>query len=168
MTTTIDPRTAVVTIFQGDYLDRIRFIEQQHKAAVEAEKAGPPRMNDEIPESVSLAQQHKSLVAEAEASALNITVRALGRKAWRALVAAHPVRADNRADEIVGVNEDTFKDALVPVSIVSPELTPDELDQLSDAQFDTIYYTAFGLNRGPQSAPKVLPGSLTNPESAAI
>lgn len=165
--TTIEPRTAVVSIFQGDYLDRIRHLEQKHKAAVEAEKSGPPRMLSDLPLSASLADEHAALVAEAEDSALNITIRALSRKAWRTLVAEHPVRPDNKADEIVGVNEDTFKDALVPVSIVDPKLTDDELDQLSDAQYDSIYYTAFGLNRGTQPDPKVLPVSQPNQASDA-
>ena len=161
---TIEPRTAVVTIFQGDYMDRIRHLEQRHKAATDAEKSGPPRMNSEIPESVEIAKEHKALVAEAEATALNVTVRALTRRAWRELVAEHPVRDGNRADAVVGVNEDTFKDALVPLSIVEPVLTEDDLEVLSDAQWDQIYYTAFDLNRGTPS-PKALLVSQSNPES---
>ena len=163
---TIEPRTAVVPIFQGDYLDRIRHLEERHKQAKKDEQEGPPRLNSEIPVSVEIAKEHKALVTEAESSALNVTVRALPRKAWRELVEAHPVRPDNRADAIVGVNEDTFKDALVPISIVEPELTEDELDSLSDAQWDQIYYAAFYLNRGTQN-PKALLASPQSQESDA-
>lgn len=163
---TIEPRTAVVPIFQGDYLDRIRDLEAKHKQAVEDEKNGPPRMNDEIPVSIGLARAHKALVAEAEESALNVTVKALPRKMWRLLVENHPVREGNRADAVVGVNEDTFKDALVPVSIIDPDLSEDELDSFSDAQWDQIYYAAFYLNRGTQS-PKALLASQPNQESDA-
>lgn len=163
--TTFEPRTAVVTIFQGDYLDRIRFLEQKYQAAVESEKSGPPRMNDEVPESVGLAEEHKALVAEAEATALNVTLKALGRKAWRALVAQHPPRDGNDEDKAVGVNEETFKDALIAASVVAPDLSEDDLDALADTDNDALYYTAFGLNRSRVVGPKVLPVSQANQQS---
>lgn len=152
--TVIQPRTSVVTIYQGDYLDRIQHLERKAQAAREAADAAP-RMNDEVPDYLRLAEEHDALVQEAEESAVRITLRALRRSEWKALVAEHPPRDGNKGDAAVGVNELTFKDALVPASIIEPaEFGEDDLDCLSDADYDRLYYTAFALNRGSVAAPK--------------
>lgn len=166
--TTIKPRTATVDIYQGDYLDRIRHLEQRYEAAVRAE-GKTTRLASEVPESHALFEEHAALVAEAKESSIVVTVGALGRKGWRELVKAHPPREDNDSDEEMGVNEESFKDALVPVSIVSPEFTDEDLDNLADVDFDRIYYTAFALNRSPAASPKVLapPVSQESPTSVA-
>lgn len=161
--TIIQPRQATVVIYQGDYLDRIRHLERRYEAALASER-GTTRLLDEVPESVDLAAQHKALVAEAEESATTVTLKALGRKQWRALVAANPARDGNKEDEAVGVNEDTFKDVLVPVSILEPLLSEEDLDRISDIDFDRLYYTAFALNRSPAASPKALV-SPTSPGS---
>lgn len=149
----IEPRTSIVTIYQGDYLDRIRHLEQKYEAAVEAEKSSARLLSDAAT-SADIAEDHEALVAEAELSALEIRVRALGRREWRELVAAHPPRKDNRADQAVGVNEETFKDVLVAASIVSPDLSDDDLDSISDIDNDRLYFAAFALNRLEAPSPK--------------
>lgn len=150
---TIQPRTATVTIFQGDYLDRIRDLERRAEAAREA--AGRVRTLDEVPEYLQIAKEHDALVAEAEESALHVKVKALRRSEWKALVAEHPPRDGNKSDNAVGVNEDTFKDALVPASIIEPaDFSVDDLDELADVDFDRLYYAAFALNRAPGVGPK--------------
>jgi hypothetical protein len=151
---TFEPRTATVVIFGGDYLDRIRLLEQKAEAAKDAE-GGTPRRVGTTPEYLRLAKEHDDLVKEAEESALRVVVQALRRSEWKALVKEHPPRVGNKDDERVGANEDTFKDALIPVSIVEPAgFGEDDLDALSDADFDRIYYTAFSLNRGVAAGPK--------------
>ncbi|MFI5426052.1 hypothetical protein [Aeromicrobium sp. UC242_57] len=62
----IKPRTAVVDIYQGDYLARLRDLEQRHKAALIAEKSGTTLRNDEIPESQVIADEHAAVKLEAE------------------------------------------------------------------------------------------------------
>jgi len=171
----IKPRTAVVTIYAGDYLDRIRHLEQRAEAAKDASADAGPRMNDEVPEYLELAREHDALVAEAEESAVHVRVQALGRRHWKALVAAHPPRKagdgvsedEAKFDAANGVNVDTFKDALVYGgevevngekveyrTIVEPDLSPEDLDKLSDVDFDRVYFTAFSLNRVPAADPK--------------
>lgn len=165
----IKPRTATVTIFTGDHLDRIRHLERQHAAAVTAEDDGLTRLASDVPQSVELAEKHREAVDAAEADAIHVVVTALPRKVWRALVAEHPVRDGNRDDIAAGVNEDTFKDALVLggqvlinghptayASVLSPELTEADFDEMADVDYDRIYYAAFGLNRSPSSDPKAL------------
>lgn len=150
----IEARTSVVTIYTGDYLDRIRHLEAKAEAAREAADGGPRRMG-EIPEYVRLAEEHDALVAEAEERALHVKLRALGRREWKRLLDEHPPRKDNEDDAALGVNEDTFKEALVPASIVEPaDLTEDDLDALSAIDFDRLYLAAFGLNRAPGGDPK--------------
>lgn len=170
------PRSAVVTIWTGDYLDRIRHIERQAEAAKEAAEDAGPRLASDVPEYLELARQHDELVREAEKSAVHVTVQALPRKVWQALVAAHPPRTveknkvseqQARSDALSGVNDETFKDALVVGgeielngksvayrSVVEPELTEDDFDALSAVDFDRIYLTAFALNRGAVADPK--------------
>ena len=157
MSTIIKPRTAVVTIYQGDYLDRIDYLRRQAEAAAEAEQSGPRRSGQKS-EAMRLAAEHDALVAEANETAVHVKVQALGRKAWRELVDAHPPRDGNDEDKAAGVNEDTFKDALVAASIVEPEMTEGErvdfLDYMSSVDYDRIYVTAFSLNRVVAADPK--------------
>lgn len=166
----IKPRTAIVDIYQGDYLARLRDLEQRHKAALIAEKSGTTLRNDEIPESQTIADEHAAVKLEAEEGKVAVTLGALGRKGWRALVAAHPPRPDNDDDAGMGVNEEAFKDALVPLSVLSIEpasVTVDDLDDISDIDWDRLYYSAFALNRAPAAAPKALtpPASQEKPTS---
>lgn len=147
---TIQPRTSTVTIYQGDYIDRIRLLERKAEAAREASD-GAPRTLAEVPDYLTLAEQHDALVREAEESAVHVVVHALRRSEWKVLVAEHPARDGNKGDESVGVNEETFKDALVAASV---DLTADDLDNLSDIDFDRLYFAAFALNRAPASDPK--------------
>lgn len=165
--TTFEPRTATITIYQGDYLDRIRHLERKAEAAKDAAGSESSRLAHEIPEYLAIAERHDALVAEAEASAVNVKVKALGRRAWRDLVAKHPPRtveggaseADSKSDAAVGVNEETFKDELVAASIAEPEFSSraacDEFtDSLADVDYDRLYYTAFALNRSVAADPK--------------
>lgn len=162
MSSTFKQRTAVVTIYPGDYLDRIRHLEARFAAAVEAEKGSAPRTNDEVPESHQIAQEHDDLVAEAEIEAVHVRVGALPRKTWKKLVSEHPPRQPGdgvtemqaRSDALSGVNDDTFKEAVVPLSIIEPDLTEEDLDALADIDFDRLYMAALGLNRGKVEDPK--------------
>ena len=182
--TIIKPRTATVTILGEDYAERIgqlaraaedaRRREDEQAALREqgdhdnpAQRMGQRSTSTEKPKSVRLAEEHDALVAEAEAEGIKVVVKALGRKVWNALVAAHPPRPDNDEDEAAGVNEDTFKEALVcggtvtiggreePYrSILSPDLSDEDLDALSAVDFDRLYITAFALNRMSGGDPK--------------
>lgn len=187
-TNTIERRTAIVTIYGGDYLSRIRHLEQLAKAAQEAEAPGPRTLDDAVPEYLTIAQEHDALVREAEAQATHIKVQALPRRHWKAVCAKHPPRtvaADGvteriaMADAAVGVNEETFKDALVfgetvlingqeilVKSIVEPVgLSDEDIENLSDADFDRVYFTAFSLNRGMTADPKASLASQMTPKT---
>lgn len=172
---TIQRRTDVVTIYPGDYLARIRHLERQAEASQAAEAGGGITL-DEAPDYLEIAREHDELVKEADERATHIKLQALPRRQWKALCKKHPVRTVEkddvtekvaREDAAVGVNEETFKEALVfgdtveidgqmvPVrSIVEPALSTEELEELSDADFERVYLTAFALNRVTGGSPK--------------
>lgn len=178
---TIEPRTATVTIYGGDYLDRIRDLARRAEAAHDADDS--VRRVGSVPEYMRLAQEHDALVEEAEKHALRVKVKALGRRKWKSLAAEHPPRdpkdiPDHRGDEkfrcrcvacmdrMVGVNEETLADVLVPLAIVEPSLSEDDLDALSDADYNQLYVTAFMLNRGRPEGPKAGLASRMSQESS--
>jgi hypothetical protein len=162
MSTTITPRQARVHIFQGD--DEARILELRAEAdrlKPDQKRVTQPRLLHEDPEGeyVRACEAHDEFKREAETRALVITVQALRRKQWRSLVAANPPREDDAGDKQLGVNILTFPEALVPASIVAPTFDSpadrdDFLDQLSDAQYDELFWTAFRLNRGGGVDPK--------------
>lgn len=161
--TTFEPRTAVVRIFGGDYLDQIRDLEFRAEAAREAEEATGPRLGHETPEYLRLAEEHDALVREAEAQAVDVKIRALGRTEWRQMVVKHPPRAEgsvsdeiHRRDVALGFDQESFADELVPSSVVSPEWArdPAALDTLSDVDFERLWLTALGLNKAVMADPK--------------
>lgn len=175
--TIIEPRTAIVPVYGGDYQDRLRHLDNQIEAALEAEKGQPPRMLDEIPRSQELIQQYNELAQEAEKKATYVKLRALRRRTeWRPLADEHPPRTGDdvpeskrKSDERLGVNEETFREALVPAAIVDltrgeetrlwSDLTEAEreefLDVIADADFEALFINAYGLVNSFSSSPKV-------------
>lgn len=183
------PKTATITIYPGDYLDRIRHLEALAEADFEA-KDPLPLVNGDKPQYLTLAEQHDALVKEAEAEAVHVIVQALPRKVWTALTKAHPPRtaategATEREilfDTRAGVNEASFGEAFVttkgqieidsqPVefaSVIGPDgITDDDIDALASIDFQRIYLTAFALNRAAGDDPKAsLVSRLTQPNS---
>lgn len=160
MSTTFKPRTFAVTIYQGDDEARLLDLGRRVEQAQARDKASGPRLAGEPLEAPPLVDEYNDAVAKAEKRAAVVTLQALPRPKWRALVAEHKPREGNDEDAAVGVNEETFAEALVPVSVVS--IKPSQGDQdaflgvLSDAQFDELYKASFYLNRAVAPAPKAL------------
>src|SRR5690606_8706115 len=105
---------------------------------------------------------------------------------YRALVTAHPPRKgeDGKAlpsDNLLGVNEETFRPALVRHCIIGHRTTlededvhklePDFVDWLmefvSDRQMDTLFAAAFGVNRGDDAVPTQRRRSTTRSSAGA-
>jgi hypothetical protein len=167
---TIKPRTSTVVIHQGDYLDEIRHLEDQIAAAQAAESG--PRTLDEIPASQALIERHDALVAEAEAEAITVKVRNLGRRTYHDLKVKHPPRDDKPGDANLGCNEDTFFDELVPLSLVAPSFdTPTDLERfledLAPIDWERVKLAAFRVNEVATADPKPFPASRLMPESDA-
>lgn len=170
--TTIQPRTASVTIFQGDYLDEIEHLRRKVEATQSAEEGGPPRTLDEVPASVALIEQHDALVTEAEEASITVKVRNLGRKSYHDLKVKHPPRDDNASDANLGCNEDTFFDELVPLALVAPsfETAVDMqrfLEDLAPIDWERVKLAAFRVNEVASADPKRFPVSAPTLESDA-
>lgn len=162
-------RTAVVDIYPGDILARLRHLENRYEAARRTEALAGPRLNHEIPESVEIAREHTALLAEAEEVRIGIELQALPRKVFKELFQKHPPREGNATDQEVGVNDETFPEALVPPSLVDQSWV-ERLDEFSDVDFERLYLQAFHLNRSEHSAPKALrvsPLSQPNGETSS-
>jgi hypothetical protein len=105
----------------------------------------------------TLAQRLRDLEDEMRAATITVRLRALRRTAFRELIEQHPPRKDNKGDEIMGVNQTSFFDALVGESIVEPEFDEERLskllDNLTDAQFEKLANAAWGLNRRDVDVP---------------
>lgn len=165
------PRAAIVALYQGTDSEQIAVLREAAERAAKDESKAPRLMHEES-SAEALAAKHDEFVAEAKGRAIMVELRALGRKQWRALVAANPPRDGNEDDQAVGVDEDKFSEALVPASIATPAFERDAdrdafLDSLSDAQFSKLYITAFALNRTVAADPKELLGSERSPSSSA-
>lgn len=157
---TLSARTTRIPLYQGDDLARIESL----RADVERAKltsTGSARLGDDGSDVATAKAALAAACEEAEPRAVIVVVKALGRRQWRSLVATHPVREGEKEDEALGVNAESFPDALVPPSIAEPEWpTPADrdafLDALSDADFNRIFRAAFVLNRVPADDPKDL------------
>jgi hypothetical protein len=184
----VEPRTSEVTIYQGDYLDRLRFLAQRFEEVVKAESKTARTLAD-VPESDGIADEYDALKAEAEKTAIRVRIRAIRRSQYREMADKHPPRTGDDvdpgivlADSKMGVNEKDFRLVLVPAAIVEvsvgekstpwAEMSEDDredfLDTITEADFELLFSHAFALVNSFGSAPKALklPVSQTSPASA--
>jgi len=109
----------------------------------------------------AMAERIEALQAEIAENSWTFRLRALPHREFRALIGQHPPRIvkdeesgeerlDTR-DMYVGVNTETFYDALIQASLVDPELDDvefgDLVDKVTDRQYDTLSDAAWSLNR---------------------
>ncbi|MEV0646103.1 hypothetical protein AB0I28_12635 [Phytomonospora sp. NPDC050363] len=110
---------------------------------------------DSIPESDSLADPHAEkragLRKEIEASILTVKLRALGARKYDALTAEHPPRTDVLQDREMGINDLTFKPAILRACMVEPVLDDEGFEMLLDVitseEWERLLVTAVRLNR---------------------
>jgi len=172
---TIKPRTTRVVIYQGDDLEQLSVLdatvaraEKALSAAEQAKKASqqdarPRLMHEGVPEDPTInagldldvaRQDRDAFAAGAEERGVRVILRAVPRKQWRDLVAAHPARDGDTGDAQFGVNMETFPDALLPKSVDRDQSTIEGdtvefLESLSDYDYyDRLFLSAYALNRG--------------------
>lgn len=97
-----------------------------------------------------VAQQIQALREEMLEYSVVFKLHALPRRKWTAMVAAHPPREDNEPDRVMGLNQETFFDALVKACVVDPVLDAadwaDLDDRLSDGQWQALVNAAWAVN----------------------
>lgn len=165
MSLTLKPNSTVVTLLQGDDLDRVA--ELLAAVTQAASLTSPSRIGDADPTQDAI-RAYDAFMDEASERAVKVELVALPRKRYREMVAAHPARMVPGPDgaEVVheddadaGFNTDTLGDDLVPLSFAPGQFGTDFerdefVDALSDGQFSVLYSAALGLNRGFGPNPK--------------
>jgi hypothetical protein len=115
-----------------------------------------------------VAEQIEALRQQMTDATVAFRLRAMPRPAWREFTAGHPPRKDgddiDDRDQLLGVNVDTFFEALVRASVVEPELDGEDWDlllgdKLTDRQFDHLAQAAWALNRRDVDVPFSLAAS---------
>lgn len=121
----------------------------------------------------AITDEMRDLEEQMRASTVAVRLRALpddeegtpGRVRFNKLIAAHPPRQGNRRDANLGVNLDTFFDALVPLSVVDVTahdgdvFVPDAewivklLGKITSKQWNDLADAAFVLNGGSVDIP---------------
>ena len=201
---TLKPRTATIPIYQGD--DSERLAELRMAVAVAERQvmlkrqqwedsqrsAAPRRRGDDTPtaESVEKAETaaqdarnaYDAFVDEAAERAVEVVVRAIGRRRFRELVTAHPPRTEknDKGEDVThaddaeyGVDMETFPPALLTFAESGEEgvrtiVKPDEVtkspgalrdfldDDVTEGDYERIFTVAYWINRAPGSDPKEL------------
>ena len=81
-----------------------------------------------------------------------LRMRALGKRAWDALLKQHPPRKDNEEDAQLGYNADTFMEALIRECTYSPDDLDEETwrelldERLTEWQWAQLQNCALTLN----------------------
>lgn len=151
------PEKPVSICLRGDL--QVQFEELERKLA-EAEK----RTDDSLAGkgTRAIAQQIEDLREQMLEHTIEFRLRAMPRPQWRAFVDEHPPRKGDdggidERDKWLGVNTDTFPDAMVRLSVVDPVLDDDDwatLDAaLTDRQFDLLCDAGWALNRRDVDVP---------------
>lgn len=150
------PERTVELCLRGDLQAQFEDLE---RALAKAQQSPGDKLTDTGPRAI--AQQIEDLRAEMSEATLVVTMRAMPRRQWAELVAAHP--APKGSD--LAFNADSLAPALVRMSIVDPVLSDEQWEQLdavlTDAQFDELALTANALNRRPVDVPFSLAASRT-------
>lgn len=135
---------------QADFEQAERELEESRRAEVDSLAAGS--------QTRQVAERIEALRKEMADHSVDFRLRAVGRRRWTALLAEHTPRPDSDTDKAVGVNEETFYDALIRECTAEPTLTDEQwtllLDnQLTSAQFDQLAMAAWRLNRRDVDVP---------------
>lgn len=182
---TLKPRTATIPIYQGD--DSERLAELRMAVAIAERQAqnnsGALRAGDAPEDEVKAARAaYDAFVDEAAERAVEVVVRAIGRRRFRDLLAEHPARKvkDDKGEDVTheddaeyDVNAETFPPALLTFAesgdegvrtiigpsevLKSPTALRDFLDDdLTEGDYRKIFAVAYWINRTPGSDPKEL------------
>lgn len=125
-----------------------------------AKKVGADSMAG--PDTAAVDAQIADLQERMATATVVLRLRALGRRRWRELRDEHPPRKDDEGNvipaDILGVNYESFFNALLRESIVEPVLDDETLDllldeRLTDRQWNDLTDVAWNLNEARISVP---------------
>jgi len=146
------PERTIEVCLRGDLRAEWELLDEQLR---EAEKKPRTSLGEEGP--VELAQQVEALQEQMKSSIVTLRLRAMPRREWTSLVAEHPPRPDAAEDKGNIVNMATFFDVAAPRTIVEPELTDGQFEQLADAisngQWTQLANAVWAVNAGSVDVP---------------
>lgn len=164
------PEATVMICLRGD-------LAADHEAAERELEQAEKKSGDSLAGSGAgpIIERIEALEAEMTEHTYEFRLRALPRAEWRALCNEHPPRKGDDGGVVdsdrIGVNADTFYDAIIRACLIDPELTDDEFEQLTgaltDRQYDDIAEAAWGLNRREVDVPFSRAASRMKRDSAA-
>lgn len=117
-----------------------------------------------------LAREIAALEDEIDQSSRTFVFRALSRRRWRALLADHPPRDEDRKGG-ADFNADTLPAAAIAACAVEPRISADEAVLLEDAinlaEFEKLWGAVLAANLGANDIPKSLIATAVLRTSAA-
>lgn len=142
------PERSVAICLQPDLTAAMQDLERQLEEAEARHRASGSLAGGDR---VDLAQQMEDVRERMKSHTVDFRLRALPRRRWTALVAEHPPRAGNDRDTAMGLNEETFFEAMVRACVVEPTLDDEDWktlldDALSDAQWGQLTNAAWAVN----------------------
>lgn len=162
------PERSIQVCLRGDLTADFEAAERDLKQAQETKNSG---MEDGVG---PIIDRIDALRAEMREHTEEFRLRAMSQPKFRALVAEHTPRRDDEgtvdaADAQMGFNRDTFFDALLKASVISPDLDDDDwtalLDVLTDRQYNDLTDAAWFVNRTEVSVPFSQAASLAKRNS---
>ncbi|MEU4367556.1 hypothetical protein [Micromonospora chersina] len=166
------PEKTVPVCLRGDLVAEFEDLERRLEEALRT-----PATSAEDDRSAVIAERMEELRSQMIEETTSFRLRAMPKPRWREFIGEHPPRQleDGELDErdrLIGVNVDTFYDALIRQSVVNPALDEDDwLDLLggvrkgedgveeeiegvlTSRQFDELADAAWALNRREISVP---------------
>lgn len=160
------PEKSVPVCLAGDLVAEHEALSRQLHTAQDTDSLASP--------AGAVRAQMRELAERMAAATVEFRFRALPRRRFRELVAAHPPRRDDNGQlltrDYLGVNYEEFFDALIRQSLVAPELDADTLtllldEKLTDRQFEDLTDACWNLNRSKVDVP-FSPAASPSPTSS--
>lgn len=149
------PEAHVPLCLRGDLLAALSDLERRLEAAHDRD------LSDSLAaggEARRIAEQMEELHAEIRENTHVFKLRALPRHEFRALQDSHPPREDDKVDQAIGANLDTFQAPLIAACCLDPVLSLEQAETLVDiaaeAQVVELFGAALALNRSKADLPK--------------
>lgn len=154
----VQVRTVPLFIGPNDLVQRLEALEDE----LESARSTSIGLESDVPRLVSEIDAVNEELAQYE---FKFKVRALARREWSDLLAAHPpTKEQKKSGERVDFNPETFPQALLSACLVHPKMTVEQVEELSaggdegggltDAQFNVLFNAAVYVSQSGVSVPK--------------
>lgn len=160
------PERTVAVCLAGDLVAQYEDLQRRLPTAAAEDSLASP--------AVAVRAQLRELQAQMAGHTVTFRLRALPRRQFRELMAAHPPRRDEQGQrdqqDYLGVNHDTFFDALIRQSLVEPVLDEQTLtllleQRLTDRQYEDLTDAVWLVNRSKVDVP-FSPAASPSPTSS--